>query len=311
MAAGGRGRELDALAARQLGLVSVDQLRRLGFTESQVRTAAAHGRLVPARRGVFRLAGTRPTWEAAVLAAVLAAPPGSVASHGSAGRLWRLFDGERVPPGPAIELTVPSEARLRGVTSRRRPVPAGERALRFSVPVTSIGRTLLDLGVLGPEALGLLTDEALRRGLIRLDQLRRLAELPRTADGRRGAGIAALEEVLADRLPGYDAGASAWERQMDSMWERWGLPPAERQYEITTPGGVYRVDRAIVAERIAVEWDGYEYHGRRSRFDRDSDRRADLAAVGWWSLGFTSHSSPARVRSAIWSAVSQRRQEAG
>jgi hypothetical protein len=46
-----------------------------------VKYAVGTGTLIGVRRGVYRLAGTPPTWEQAVLAAVLAAGFGAVASH--------------------------------------------------------------------------------------------------------------------------------------------------------------------------------------------------------------------------------------
>ena len=94
---------------------------------------------------------------------------------------------------------------------------------------------------------------------------------------RHGGGgrrrLAPIQKVLADRIPGYDPGADDWEQRMDCLWDRLGLPPAQRQFRIRAGGHTYRVDRAIVAEKIAVEWDGYDPHGHRSNFDSDSDRR--------------------------------------
>lgn len=160
-----------------------------------------------------------------------------------------------------------------------------------SVPVTTVERTLLDLADSHPaEEVGRLMDEALRRRLTTLARLSKEAQ-GRPAKGRRRVGP--FLEALADRGIGYDPGANDWEREMDVMWNRLGLPEAVRQYRVTVAGGrVFRPDRAILAEKIAVDWNGYGVHGLRTNFDADSERRALLAAAGWFPLDFTSRTAP-------------------
>lgn len=301
------GHQVDGLGAAQLGLVTIWQLCGLGLSRRQVDRWVAEGRLVPVRRGVYRLAGIHVTWEVRLMAAVLASRGRLVASSHSAVRLWGLDDARGTG---GIHLSG-GRVRMRGARVHYREVPPAERTTRLLIPVTTVPRTLTDLaGTVDVARFGRLTDEALRLRVIGLEQLRRHVDgLSVGVSGRRPLGAGRLEEVLADRLPGYDPGDSAWERTMDNRWEAWGLPPAVRQYEIVTPGGTYRPDRAIVAERIAVDWNGYEYHGSRSRFDADSDRRADLATVGWWLLDFTSRSSPERICAAVHSLWTQRRRD--
>ncbi len=98
---------------------------------------------------------------------------------------------------------------------------------------------------------------------------------------------------------------------MDRAWDRMGLPVAARQHWIRTPHGSYCVDRALVELKIAIEWNGYEYHGQRGRFDRDSDRRGHLLEAGWLVLDFTSRSSIEHIRRTVLAAVAQRRQVLG
>ena len=93
---------------------------------------------------------------------------------------------------------------------------------------------------------------------------------------------------------------------MDDLYDSLGLPAAARQHEIATPNGTYRVDRAIVEMRIAIEWNGYRWHGQRTLFDPDADRGADLASVGWQLLGFTTKTTPERLRRAVLGAVAER-----
>lgn len=79
---------------------------------------------------------------------------------------------------------------------------------------------------------------------------------------------------------------------------RWVLTPAvtpelrpyiEPQREIQTHGRTYRVDYAIEgsARRIAVELDGFAYHGNRAAFTYDRLRQNDLQAEEWMVVRFS------------------------
>jgi len=79
---------------------------------------------------------------------------------------------------------------------------------------------------------------------------------------------------------------------------RWVLTPSVRsaiksrvmpQNEVAVTERTYRVDYAFIGEqlRIAVELDGFEFHGNRSAFSYDRLRQNDLHAVGWTVLRFS------------------------
>lgn len=101
-------------------------------------------------------------------------------------------------------------------------------------------------------------------------------------------------------------GANDWEQRMDLLWDQLGLPAAKRQYPIRVDGRTFRVDRAIVDLRIAVEWAGFDPHGQRGNLDRDSTRRALLTAAGWCCLDFTSRSSPELICRTVSTVAAQR-----
>ena len=267
--------------------------------------ALSAGRLESVRPGVYLLPGVQPTWDTAVMAAVLAAGPDAVASHGTAVILWRLFDG---PPPTQFEreihLTVPRQRRLEGVVVHRHVLTARERARRRSVPVTSVARTLFDLASLvDAEQLGRCTDEALRRRILNLRELDRILDLHRGGGRRR---LAPVCQVLAERLPGYDPGANAWEKEMDRQWDLLGLPTAQRQYWIVTAGGRYRLDRAIPELRLGVEWVGEEFHGQKGRFARDRIRISDLVQMGWDVVEVAPGWTSERIRRTVLAKVAER-----
>jgi hypothetical protein len=247
-----------------------------------------------------------PTWETAVMAAVLVARSGAVASHLTAAVLWDLFDGR--PPAHAtngIHLTAARHLRLAGVVPHRRQLDRRERGRCQSVPVTSPARTLFDLGtVLDAGALARCTDEALRRKLLDLRELRRVYELHRGGGRRR---LHPLRTVLAERGAGYDPGANDWEKTMDAGWDELGLPLARRQYRVNTPGGWYRLDRALPELQLGVEWVGTEYHALHSRFKRDRIRISDLVQQGWDIVEVTPGWTKDRIRATVLAKVRERR----
>jgi hypothetical protein len=298
---------LEALALRQHGLVTHKQLDALGYSARQIQLIIQSGRLVLARRGVFRLCGAIPSWRMSALAAVLAAGEGVVLSHRSAAVLWDMIDQHAVA-GP-LEITAPTLRRLEGVRCHRASLGSREMTSRFGIAVTTAERTLLDLAnSLGAGELGRLCDEALRRRILTMGRLRRVV------DAHQGPGRRKLKpaiEVLSDRMPGYDPGANDWELRMDRLWDELGLPASERQYRIRIGRRTYRPDRAIVGLKIAVEWTGFDPHGRRGNLDKDSDRRAALAAAGWYALDFTSRSRPELICQTVLAVVEERRRLMG
>jgi hypothetical protein len=298
-------RQMAEVAAKQYGLLSSDQLRALGFSDEQRRHLLRSGVLRRLRRSVYAMAGVPQCWEQAVLAAVLAAGPGAVLSHGTAGAVWQLKHcGRAEQAAPGVHVTAERQLRMAGVRGHRRRLEASSRRVRLALPVTSPEQTIADLaGTLTDAQLGECIDDALRRGLLRLDRLRRLVA-GLAGPGRRQ--VVPLRRALADRGAGYDPGGSDWERVMDRTWRRLGLPEAVRQYRVKVNGRSYRLDVALPDLMIGVEWNGFESDGTCAAFDRDSDRRADLTAAGWHMLDFTARSSPERIASAVLAAVRRR-----
>lgn len=299
---------LHGLATRQLGLVTVAQLGAIGVSRDRRIWLVRTGQLRRVRQGVYQSAGVLPSWESTVLSAVLAAGELSVASHLTAGRLWDLFDGDpRLEEAGHIDLSAPRVHRLHGVRVHRIPLRPSERTVRRRVPVTAVDRTLLDLcGVLDEATLGRCVDEALRRGLTRTARLRAFVE-GHAGPGRRP--IAPLRAVLVDRA-GHAAGSNAWEEAMDRRWDRLRLPPARRQFRVRTAGRTYVLDRAIPGAKVAVEWAGWDRHGRRSQFHEDTLRTSDLQQAGWLVVVVTHRWSDERLVATVHAAVA-RQQGAG
>jgi hypothetical protein len=289
--------EVTRLAARQHALVTRRQLLEAGLGAEQIRWCVRSGQLVRTRYDVFAVAGSPPTWEQAVLAAVLAIGPGAVASHGTAGALWGLPGFER---DRGIELTTarPHHARLAGVRSHRTVAFLGlEHAVQHRIPCTSVARTLVDMsGRLSVTELGAATDHGTRHGLLRLDDLRRcVAGLP-PAPGRRPGRV---QVVLARRLAGYNPGESDLEMRVMRAIVEAGLPEPASQHWVRLGSRRCRIDLAYPDRKLAIEVDGWVAHGNRTAFDRDRARQNDLVAAGWRPIRFTSSWTNAEIAATV------------
>lgn len=76
----------------------------------------------------------------------------------------------------------------------------------------------------------------------------------------------------------------------DMLWGAVGaaLVGAEREFENAVPGRKYRLDIALPAARLAIEVDGWEWHGKhKGDFTRDRERQNLLTLHGWRILRFT------------------------
>jgi predicted transcriptional regulator of viral defense system len=133
------------LAARQLGVVSLTQLKALGLTASAVRSRVASGRLHRVYRGVYAVGHGRLTVEGHWLAAVLACGHKAVLSHRSAAGLWSLRPDNRAN----TDVSLPSRsARSRpGIDVHRSvTIMPADCTIKDAIPCTTLARTLLDVG---------------------------------------------------------------------------------------------------------------------------------------------------------------------
>jgi hypothetical protein len=284
---------LTDLASRRYGVVTRAQAATL-FTRRQFEGRAKRGHLLPAARGVWLVAGAPRIWRQRVMVACLAVGPPVAVSHASAARLWAL-DG--IAPVGTVHVVVPPKRSGRGVGGaivHRSPLAAAEIVERWGIPVTVVSRTLADIaGLVTTEVLSRATDDAQRRRLIRPADLGRLRR-----ERRHTAGVANLDRVLDDRV-----GPAAGDSILEDRLYRWivgaGLPAPIRQYQVVLPEGIAILDMAYPDHRIAIEFDGWEWHAGRRRFDQDRVRSSELAIAGWTTIVVTASQSEAEVTNRI------------
>ncbi len=262
-----------SLAEHQLGLVARRQLIERGVPEAAVDAAAHHRRLLRVERGVYRLPGTPDSPDVRLLARVLAAGSGAVLSHRTAAWLWDLL------PAPSRHhLSVPRGRRPRniGVTVHESSdLHLAIPGVRRGLPVTDVGRTILDCAADTTIDLELLVDAARRlHGISR-------TLLPATvvAHARSGRpGIQRLSGLVAlDEMPHSD-----FERLVCRWLSDLAIPGWRLHHRIVVPGrGPIEIDIAWPDRRVAFELEGADHRDRSTVHDDDTERQNWLQMAGW------------------------------
>ena len=216
MRGGQAARSLEAICAKQAGLVTAAQARAVGVAGADLARLVRDGALESVERGTYLLAGCdwpihleiRVAWLRLDPAALPGARDGlgaddGVVSHRSACLLFELGD----IPAPATELTVPRCRRTRVPHVRLRvcsDLPAQQVAVVEGLPVTTPARTIVDLlrdSADGGHVGGVVADAA-NRGLIRLDRLAPHVERFASRYAMPGAdGLELLEMLIAMSVP--------------------------------------------------------------------------------------------------------------
>ena len=198
--------ELFGKAQGQHGILTRSQVLAVGGSDALIRSRLRAGHWHELHPGTYLLGAAPPYWLQSVMAACLAAAPHAFASRRAAAGMWAL-DG--FAKGP-IEITVPF-GRLSipdGVlVHRSRRIDPDDVVVKNGVPVSSVERTILEVGAVVPEGIvERAVEDAIRRCLTTEVRLRRHLDRPHSK-GRSGAGK--LRRVLDVRLPGRAAGSAA------------------------------------------------------------------------------------------------------
>lgn len=267
----GRERALVALAVRQHGVVAHRQLRELGFRPRAIQHRVAAQRLHGVHTGVYAVGRPELELRGRWMAAVLAAGPGAVLSHGDAAALLEL----RQAGAGAVHVTGRRSRRGgRGIRVHRvRHLRPEDTTTVERIPVTSVARTLLDLAeVLQPRQLERAFEQAER---LRVLDLRAVERVCTRSHGRRG--LRALRDLLAEeQIAAALHTRSELERRFLDLCRDNALPiPA---LNVSVAG--FEVDAFWPQARLVVELDGYSFHRSRESFERDRARDAALQVAG-------------------------------
>jgi hypothetical protein len=257
------------------------QAAELGVSRQQLRSLVAQGQVRRMLRGVYLRADVVDTVEMRALATALVVAPGAVIVDRTAAWLHGVdvFDYRELEILPPLECVV-----LRDQSRIERPeCLGGERDLASYDVMTVLGlrvttplRTALDLGCKLPRPDGLAALDMFMRlhGLTKADYVQ---SLPRY---RRRRGVVRLREMVA--LADGRAESARESRTRLAIHDA-GLPTPEPQFRVVHHGvEIFRLDLGYPKHRVAVEYDGEEFHDvTDEQRDADRDRREWLSEHGW------------------------------
>jgi very-short-patch-repair endonuclease/predicted transcriptional regulator of viral defense system len=265
-----------AVAERQLGLVTTEQLNMVGLSRDAIMTRCRRGNLHRVYHGVYLLGIPPMPPGARELAAVLACGGSGLVSHRSAAVLWGMVD-----PLPSMHVTVVGRkyrSREGLKVHRSSHLDPLDATTKNGIPLTAPARTLIDFA-------GEADDSELERAIseARMQRLvddRDLEAALRRAGNRRG--VARMREILrSEGEPGYTR--SEAERQMRRLIEQARLPPPRVNARI----GGFEVDFYWPGHKLIVEVDGFRFHGHRAAFERDRRKDMTLVAAGYLVIRVT------------------------
>ncbi|GAC1597123.1 MAG: hypothetical protein NVS3B21_21450 [Acidimicrobiales bacterium] len=272
-----------AVAQRQLGLITIRQLRDEGVTDAPLRTMLSRSELVRRCRGLYAVTGAPVTLDQSRLAAVLATPHAAL-SHGAAAGVWGASLLATARPSIIVShrtSPIPKGADLhRSRTLRRTDVVSHGPFPRITRPA----RTLLDLA----RRSGLTNQELEDVGAdLLLGWPEERARL-RTALRSGGPGTARLAMLFGEYLDcGRRPPQPGIERRLLALVRSADLPPPIVHALVDTPMGRLELDLAWPEVLLAVEADSARWHSSPAHLRNDRSRDQALATVGWQCLRVT------------------------
>lgn len=241
-------------------------------------------------RGVYLPAHLDSSPEARAAAVGLVLPRGAAVARTTAAWLHgvdaRLPGRHREPP--PLECVVRAGAtpiRRAGLMCVASALPSDQVADVAGVPVTTPVRTAADVARFSPRFIGLgALDAFARSGAAAPDDVMALL---RRHPGERF--VARARELVEWCDPAAESAGESWMRLrvLDA-----GLPRPRLQIPLRRPDGrvEFRLDMGWEEARVAIEYDGEEFHGRTPQQDAADRRRraAILDRYGWTAIGVTS-----------------------
>ncbi len=294
-----RERRVAALATGQHGTVASWQMLEAGLSRAAISRRVRQGRLHRIHRGVYSVGHPLLSAQGVRMSAVLACGPGAVLSHTSAAVTWGLLAGDKA----VTHVSVPNRDGSRGSAGvrvhRKTTLAPDERTVIEGLPVTTVSRTLVDLGDVVPAA-------QVRRAFINAEQARVLdmrtveASLSRAL---RLPGARTLREILKCYDPQWQRTRSALELMMLDLLSAAGLPaPAVNDWI----AGRFMVDFLWRERALIVETDGEHVHGTATARRVDARRDRELSRLGYRVVRFSYaevHDTPTEVAAKVAAAL--------
>jgi very-short-patch-repair endonuclease len=242
-------------ARRQHGVLTVDQLRAAGLGSHAVERRVSRGWLRRIHRGVY-VVGALESELTAPTAALAAYGRQAILSHRTAAVVWGLLP---IRPADPIHITLLNANRRSRPGVRVHRAQSADARRRHGLRLTSPAQTLADLPA---NELERAYNEALVLGLVTHQEVRALA-----------ARSPALRD-LVEEAPGLTR--SRMERRLRALIRKAGLPAPRTNVRVAG----YEVDMYWPAQRLVVEFDGWNTHSSRTAFESDRLKDAQLQLAG-------------------------------
>jgi very-short-patch-repair endonuclease len=250
-------------------------LRALGISPSTIARWEARGRLRREHRGVYVYGSGDLSQEGRFYAAVLAIGDDALLSHISAAALHGFWP-YRVPA--VVDVTVPRKIRgWRSINIHRvAELPTSATTTHHGIPVTTAGRTLLDLAAI------MYSDHAFRRVVHEAQVQKKVGitelqgELERARP--RFPGAARLAAEIADGPKPTRSGFEDWAVE---LLRRHDFPTFQTNaHPPGTPDWV-EVDVLFAPQRLVIEVDGGRYHSTPFRRALDARKQEIVERAGY------------------------------
>lgn len=269
---------IGALAWRHYGVVTRGQLLDLGLSEDAIDYRVAIGRLRVIYPGVYAVGHDRLAPEGRWLAAVWSGGGEAVLSHRSAARLWGLLPWEG-----RIEVTTPKGRRKRsGIRYVRSTVESFERTEHRGIPVTTVARTLFDLGSVDSRCVPKALEQADVLQLLDVRELQRLVDEHPSRPGTR-----AIRRALVAHADWRGITRSELEGRFRDLLADAGVQAPATNCLLHLGSVLIEADAVWHDARLIVELDGYGYHRTAAAFERDRERDRAAVAMGWRVIRIT------------------------
>jgi len=274
--------QVNRFASLNHGLINRRTAHKLGLTDRQIAYRVAQNRWRRLWPAVFAVSGSTETPSQILLGAVMHSD--GVASHLSAA--WLLGLRELPPAHPQVS-TAPRGGRSSQAIRihQSRDLCSSHTTQVNGIPTTDATRTILDLaGRVSSTELQILFDRALRLRLTHADKLTEYF-LQTSRPGRPGA--AGVRRFLKGMNLDLALAESDLETLLTLRLRKAGLPDPVAQFKVLANKHQYRIDLCYPEHMLAIEGDGFSFHGGRDAFESDRVRQNDLVLAGWRVLRFT------------------------
>lgn len=294
-------RSILALAEVQHGAISRQQALAARMSARVIGRRLADGEWEPVYAAAYRLAGSEPTWEQRIMAGVLAAGPGAVASYRAAAAVQGI---PGVPRWPEVTVQRPRMVRVEGLRGHQtRLLPPEDVTKKEGIPVTVAGRTIADLSLIyGKAKLDPILNYAMAQQLVSR------AEMVARASQRSHDDV--LWQMLDERPDTARPLGSEFEARLFAALRSAGLPLPVTQYRIMIDGLDKYVDFAYPEVKLVLSADSYLWHSDPESWRKDRARDGELVALGWSVLPITTDLvwyQPALMASRVRRALEARR----